>query len=79
MNHLVTLDCVVKGQPKPHIVWFYNGERILRSDRMSIQHNGSIVIENVQESDAGKYTCQAENLHGKIKASALLEILGNHQ
>ncbi|XP_045509421.1 peroxidasin-like [Colias croceus] len=71
----VRFDCVATGNPKPHISWLFNGDRILLSDRLSLQHNGSIVIETVKETDAGNYTCVAENINGKISASCTLEVM----
>lgn len=71
----VNFDCVAKGNPKPHIVWYFNEERILQTERISIRYNGSIFIENIQLVDAGLYTCQAENVNGKVNASAELKVL----
>ncbi|XP_032526637.1 peroxidasin [Danaus plexippus] len=68
-------DCVAKGNPKPHISWYFNGERILLTDRITMHHNGSIVIENIKYEDTGSYTCQAENVNGKITASVTLEVM----
>lgn len=72
------LDCVAKGNPNPHISWYFNGERILLSERISMQHNGSIIIEKIQHEDAGLYTCQAENINGKVTASVTLEVMGKY-
>lgn len=74
----VNFDCVAKGNPTPHIMWYFNEERVLLTDRISMHHNGSIVIEKVQNEDSGIYTCQAENINGKIKASASLEVMGKY-
>ncbi|XP_022121552.2 peroxidasin [Pieris rapae] len=74
-QQFVTFDCVAKGNPNPHISWTFNGERILLSDRVSLKHNGSMVIEKIQNSDAGTYTCEAENVHGKISSSVTLEVM----
>lgn len=77
MNQPLTrFDCVAHGNPKPHISWYFKDERILLSDRISMRHNGSIVIENVQQEDSGLYTCQAENINGKITAAVILEVMG---
>ena len=46
------------------------------NERLSIRHNGSIFIEDIQESDAGQYTCLAENIYGKVNATAALEVMG---
>ncbi|XP_072930563.1 peroxidasin [Epargyreus clarus] len=71
----VNFDCVAKGNPPPHITWLFNDEKILLSERISMNHNGTIFIEKVQDVDAGVYTCEAENLNGKITASVPLEVM----
>lgn len=71
-------DCTATGFPKPHVAWYFNGERMLLNERIILQHNGSILIKNVQNSDAGVYTCQVENIHGKISASVPLEVTGEY-
>ncbi|XP_041987312.1 peroxidasin [Aricia agestis] len=72
---IVHFDCVARGNPPPHISWYFNGERIVLTDKISMSHNGSIFIENVQNEDAGTYTCQAENINGKISATVSLEVM----
>ncbi|KAJ8737014.1 hypothetical protein PYW07_000285 [Mythimna separata] len=71
----INFDCVANGHPKPHIAWLFNGERILLTEHISISHNGSIFIADIQASHAGQYTCVAENINGKVNASADLEVL----
>lgn len=73
---IVRFDCVVKGNPRPHLAWLFNSERILLNDRVSLKHNGTIFIENIQPRDAGQYTCQAQNVNGAVTASASLSVLG---
>ncbi|XP_050360925.1 peroxidasin [Nymphalis io] len=76
INQPITrFDCVAHGNPKPHISWYFNDQRILLSERLSMRHNGSIIIEKVQHEDSGVYTCQAENINGKITAAATLEVM----
>lgn len=71
----ISFDCVVQGNPRPHLAWLFNSEKILLNDRVSLKHNGTIFIENIQTRDAGLYTCQAENINGVIAASANLEVM----
>lgn len=73
----VIFNCSASGTPKPHLSWFYNDQKILLSNRVSIFHNGSIKIEDIKDTDAGSYSCQAKNVHGKIKSTIDLEIYGN--
>lgn len=72
----VRFDCVANGNPKPHLSWFFKGERILLDEHISLHNNGSLNIERVKDTDAGSYTCQAENIHGVINVSAVLQITG---
>ncbi|XP_053624986.1 peroxidasin [Plodia interpunctella] len=71
----IIFNCLANGNPKPHVAWFLNDERLLLNERYSIKPNGSLVILNVQVVDAGSYTCEAENINGKIGASADLEVM----
>lgn len=71
----VSFDCVVQGNPRPHLTWLFNREKILLNDRVSLKHNGTIFIEDIQTKDAGQYTCQAENINGVIYASAYLDVM----
>lgn len=75
-QQLVTFDCVARGHPKPHIVWLFDGQRILLNERILIRYNGSLFIQNIQDTDAGLYTCIAENVNGKLNATAPLEVMG---
>ncbi|CAH0746151.1 unnamed protein product [Diatraea saccharalis] len=70
----VSFDCDAVGKPNPHITWFLNDKKIVLTDKISIKKNGTIVIHNVELNDRGNYTCLAENIHGKITASADLQI-----
>ncbi|CAK1588662.1 unnamed protein product [Parnassius mnemosyne] len=76
LNENVRFDCVAKGNPAPHRVWYFNRARILLTDRIAMLYNGLIVIEKIQHMDAGKYTCHVENLNRKITAEAVLEVTG---
>nr|AKR04374.1 peroxidasin [Chilo suppressalis] len=70
----VSFDCIAVGEPKPHITWFFNDEKLVLHERMSIKKNGTIIIKNVQMDDVGNYTCAAENINEKITTSASLQI-----
>uniref|UniRef100_A0A0R3RPN4 Hemicentin-1-like n=1 Tax=Elaeophora elaphi TaxID=1147741 RepID=A0A0R3RPN4_9BILA len=61
----VTLECIiVRGNPTPKITWFRGG-RELRSYRYITIDQNKITIQGVQDSDAGSYTCVAQNLAGR--------------
>lgn len=74
----VKFDCAVKAKPKPHLTWFFNGERILLSDHIYLLENGSLEINKVEDGDAGQYSCQAQNVLGKITMAVELKIAGKN-
>lgn len=66
----------VSGFPLPEIEWYKNGNRLYGGDRFKLEaeKNGllRLVIHDVRETDAGKYTCKAKNKHGEDSCSAEL-------
>lgn len=54
------LTCIVNGDPHPIIDWLRQGERITSdsNNRYVIETDG-LLINDVQESDDGQYTCRA--------------------
>ncbi|KAI8742897.1 neuroglian [Biomphalaria glabrata] len=58
----VTLACEVKSKPKAVITWFKDNSQIISSrEGVQILTNGSLVIQVVMTTDAGEYTCCADN------------------
>lgn len=55
----------VRGSPEPQVCWFRNGKVVIAGGRYSMEQsargNFSLVVEGVQEDDAGRYTCEAIN------------------
>ncbi|EJD76713.1 CBR-HIM-4 protein [Loa loa] len=61
----VTLECVIEqGNPKPKITWFRGGHEVPSYRYITIDEN-KLTIQGVQDSDAGSYTCVAQNLAGR--------------
>lgn len=79
LGNSLILECLVNGKPKPKIRWFHNS--ILISTEYS-QHKfvgiegTSLLIENAQLTDAGVYTCRAENKHDSVDSFATVVIRG---
>jgi hypothetical protein len=44
------------------------------SDRVYLDTQGSLILENAQESDSAKYVCQVENTWGKEVESAFVDV-----
>ncbi|GMR30016.1 hypothetical protein PMAYCL1PPCAC_00211, partial [Pristionchus mayeri] len=59
------LDCELEGEPlTTRIEWLKDGMRVEQDANFQVLANNSLVITNVDESDAGKYVCRAETLLG---------------
>lgn len=71
----VTLSCRVIGAPKPEVRWFRNDDSKSHTGRYTFSENGDLVIQNVTFSDAGRYTCCAENEFGVKKANGTLIVM----
>ncbi|CAF0756370.1 unnamed protein product [Rotaria sp. Silwood1] len=77
INRTYTLPCLVKGIPKPIIQWLKNGKKFsIDNKRIQLFRDDQYLeIRNVNEKDAGIYTCVAENLAGKAKQNLELQVL----
>ncbi|XP_074001769.1 myosin light chain kinase, smooth muscle isoform X1 [Numenius arquata] len=71
----------VRGYPEPQITWYRNGHPVPEGDHYivdrSIRGIFSLVIKGVQESDGGKYTCEAANDGGVRQVTVELTVEGN--
>ncbi|KRZ42395.1 Protein turtle [Trichinella pseudospiralis] len=64
LHDSLNISCQATGNPLPTITWLRNGERL---EEEKIQTSkGYLIILNLKESDAGKYSCLASNDIGKI-------------
>ncbi|XP_072528376.1 neogenin isoform X8 [Salminus brasiliensis] len=71
----VLLPCVVKGYPLPVIRWMLDGKVVNESDgRFAVIGGGILQVMNLTESDAGTYSCQADNGNETIEAQAQLTV-----
>ena len=67
-----TMDCEVKGQPKPQITWLHNGQPISRQSRITITPNNQLSIAVIYGEDVGVYQCIADNGLELVQSSAVL-------
>ena len=80
----VTFTCKAIGEPSPAISWYFNDVRINQeNDEYIIYAAGvpgkvesSLTIFNPVFSDAGTYTCYAENVVGSDISSGILTVNG---
>ncbi|XP_052088783.1 neuroglian-like [Mytilus californianus] len=59
----VYLTCQTSGKPDPIVTW-YKGTQQITGGRYQTQTNGDLFISNIVLSDAGNFTCVAENEEG---------------
>ena len=79
-GHNVILNCAAHGYPTPKIVWSFGIKEAIKlnsNPRMVLLPGGSLLIENVQMSDAGVYRCISSNNAGTDNARAVLRVAGN--
>ncbi|OCT81192.1 peroxidasin isoform X1 [Xenopus laevis] len=69
----VTLECSATGQPHPRVTWTRGDRTPLPSDpRINITPSGGLYIQNVNQDDAGEYTCFATNSVDTIHSTAYI-------
>lgn len=76
------LKCPAVGQPTPTVVWSLNGSQqpIVRAGvPVKIrQRSFALVLEDVQSSDTGRYTCRVCNTHGCLEHTQRLVVSGKN-
>lgn len=83
----VTLRCIIKGVPSPHVRWLWRGSKPianlsgsnpLNTRRLFLVRTSSkgsnLTIMSVEGRDSGTYVCSAENRAGKALANVTLNI-----
>ena len=78
--------CEATARPRPDITWWRDGAQVSEeTDNIDIdsqeigeerERRSSLTISEVQPSDAGMYTCRAENAAGSAEATATLTVHG---
>ncbi|XP_022236953.1 Down syndrome cell adhesion molecule homolog [Limulus polyphemus] len=77
------IGCSVGGYPAPRVTWKIKNPSgsftpVSRSYKMKVLDNGTLVINDVKETDSGTYLCQADNGVGeKLEKAVRLSVHGN--
>lgn len=59
------MQCPAKGTPTPEISWFRDGIPLTGNELGArIMPDGTLALDHVQATEAGRYTCLAENAAG---------------
>ncbi|XP_066571076.1 matrix-remodeling-associated protein 5 [Amia ocellicauda] len=73
-----TLPCSISSVPPSRISWYLPKNKILLQsnprERVYMSHNGSLLITEATQEDAGEYSCLAANLYGADMLSHLILI-----
>ncbi|KAM4559276.1 striated muscle preferentially expressed protein kinase isoform 2-T2 [Odontesthes bonariensis] len=67
----IRLKVAVGGDPQPSLYWYHNDDLL----NMDNQEYGGLWIRDCKPSDAGLYTCIANNHLGEARTSAVLAVL----
>ena len=66
--------CSVTGNPLPSVVWTKDGSYTFPTGYLT-DNNNTLIIERVQQEDAGVYNCTASNIVGSTWDSLQLKVL----
>lgn len=76
------LKCIAMGNPMPTIEWKAPNEDTYRLtsddfEGVTVHQDGSMLIEDIRTSDAGKYTCIAKGSAGSVEAETNVKVTGD--
>uniref|UniRef100_A0A1I8NUE4 Muscle M-line assembly protein unc-89 n=1 Tax=Stomoxys calcitrans TaxID=35570 RepID=A0A1I8NUE4_STOCA len=85
LNKEFVLECVLRGSPRPDIIWYKDGLRLgnnPENERVRTRKIGStctLTLKQVLESDTGRYTCEATNSKGRVSTFARLQVVSDEK
>ncbi|KAK2848195.1 hypothetical protein Q7C36_009877 [Tachysurus vachellii] len=72
----LVLECVVSGNPSPVVKWMKDGQELPLAPRLRLLHS-NLVLNDVQISDGGNYTCFVQAEEGVVaSANYTVDVLG---
>ncbi|XP_076177344.1 cell adhesion molecule Dscam2 isoform X6 [Ptiloglossa arizonensis] len=78
LKDTIVIPCVAYGNPTPTNRWYYNRnqreEPIEDTSGHYVVRDGSLIVQGVQESDAGSYMCTASNSEGSESMEVRLTV-----
>lgn len=76
-HSVAVLPCQTRGDPQPLTSWTKDGSQLKRTHRHTIFPNGTLQIDDLEESDNGIYTCTAKSESGESYSSGWLRVGGD--
>ncbi|XP_071052256.1 protein sax-3-like isoform X2 [Onthophagus taurus] len=73
-NSMAVLHCEAIGTPTPVISWYKEEVGILQSEKINTTLSGILMIQHLEKTDSGKYTCVASSRGGKATWSGFLRV-----
>lgn len=77
----MVMDCSVKADPAPSIVWYHEGKQVEKSSKVSItiDKKGEVYyirleLKDPNKEDSGLYKCNIKNPFGELNANLTLNI-----
>ncbi|XP_022823931.1 hemicentin-1-like [Spodoptera litura] len=64
----IMIPCDITGVPQPTVTWKINNTIIVPNLKYSFS-NGSLIIQNPNKAEIGKYVCEAKNYLGSISTT----------
>ena len=75
-GNTAVFPCHVTGDPQPTVTWYKSRNPLISDAHFSILPNGTLIVRNVRQQDAGWYTCQARSDAGQVEERAFLIVTG---
>ena len=73
-GNTVTVKCTASAKPDAKIQWFKGANRVTPNRRIAVSSRGHLVINAVETSDAGIFTCLAGNIAGQQSVSVTVRV-----
>jgi hypothetical protein len=76
----VKFECVIKSNPKPNVIWLFNGKEFTSRDGVRIEKDVnkdkySLVIPKVTQANVGTITVKATNEFGTAEKNCQVDVL----
>uniref|UniRef100_A0A3B4A490 Ig-like domain-containing protein n=1 Tax=Periophthalmus magnuspinnatus TaxID=409849 RepID=A0A3B4A490_9GOBI len=80
------VDCLASGHPEPSVRWslpdgtivsstFQGADKAVRTRRLTVFNNGTLLVAAVGKGEEGEYTCYAENQAGRDTMKVKVKIM----